>query len=179
VLGTVSFDKPTVTGHGVVGRTLHAHVTGVAPQGATAHYRWYRGDQRIHRARAATYVVRPADLGHRLHVSVTVTADHWVPRTRRSAGLGHLRTVPTLQATTSMEGRRVRLDLTVTAPGLSSPAGHVVVKRGTRVVGRFDVTAGQGSRLLRHMVKGSHTLTVVYRGDGQVKAVIKVPATVG
>jgi redox-regulated HSP33 family molecular chaperone len=41
------------------------------------------------------------------------------------------------------------------------------------------VTAGQGSRLLRHMVKGSHTLTVVYRGDGQVKAVIKVPATVG
>jgi hypothetical protein len=131
VLGTVSFDKPTVTGHGVVGRTLHAHVTGVAPQGATAHYRWYRGDQRIHRARAATYVVRPADLGHRLHVSVTVTADHWVPRTRRSAGLGHLRTVPTLQATTSMEGRRVRLDLTVTAPGLSSPAGHVVVKRGT------------------------------------------------
>ena len=178
VLGTVSFDKPTVTGHGVVGRTLHAHVTGVAPRGATEHFRWYRGHQRIHGAREATYVVRPADLGHRLHVSVTVRAPHWVPRTRHSVGIGDLRAVPTLDPSTSMQGSRVLLDLAVNAPGLSSPAGHVVVKRGTRVVGRFDVADGHGSRLLRHMVKGRHTLTVVYRGDRQVEAVTTVPVTV-
>jgi surface antigen len=179
VLGTVAFDKPTVSGRRVVGNTLKAHVTGVAPQGATAHYRWYRNDQPIRGARDATYAVRPGDLGHRLHVYVTMTADHWVARTRHSVAVGHLRTVPTLDPSTSMQGSRVLLDLDVTAPGLSSPSGRVVVKRGDRVVGRFDVTDGHGSRLLRHLAKGTHTLKVVYRGDQQVKAVAKVPVTVG
>lgn len=178
VLGTVAFDRPTVSGRRVVGSTLKAHVTGVVPQGATLHYRWYRNDQPIRGAREATYVVRPGDLGHRLHVYVTVKADHWVARTRHSVAVAHLRTVPKVDVSTSLPGSRVLLDLTATAPGLPSPDGRVVVKRGDRVVGRFDVTDGHGSRLLRHMVKGTHTLKVVYRGDQQVKVVTKVPVTI-
>jgi surface antigen len=178
VLGTVAFDRPTVSGRAVVGRTLRAHVTGVAPTGATPHFHWYRNDQPIRGARSATYVVQPGDLGHRLHVYVTMKAQHWVARTRHSVGVAHLRTVPALDASTSMKGGRVLLDLTVTAPGLASPDGRAVVKRGSRVVGRFTVTGGHGSRLLRHLVSGRHTLTVIYRGDQQVKAVKKVPVTV-
>jgi surface antigen len=178
VLGTVAFDKPTIVGHHVVGRTLRARVTAVAPQSAVAHYRWFRGVEPIRGAREATYVVRPGDLGHRLRVEVTMRAPNWVPRTERSAVVDDIRAAPSLHASTSMRSGRVDLTLHVTAPGLASPDGSVRVWRGSTRVGTFAVTDGVGSDLLRHLSKGKHTLTIVYRGDQQVPTRTTVPVTV-
>jgi len=178
VLGTVAFDKPTIAGHHVVGRTLLARVTGVTPQSAVAHYRWFRGVDPIRGAREATYVVRPNDLGHRLRVEVTMRAPNWVPRTERSAVVDDIRTAPSLRASMSIRSGRVDLTLHVTAPGLASPDGAVRVWRGSTRVGTFDVTDGVGSDLLRHLSKGRHTLTIVYRGDQQIPTRTTVPVTV-
>jgi len=150
----------------------------VAPQNAVAHYRWFRGVEPIRGAREATYVVRPADLGHRLRVEVTMRAPNWVPRTERSAVVDDIRTAPSLHASTSMRSGRVDLTLHVTAPGLASPDGAVRVWRGNVRVGSFEVIDGVGSDLLRHLAKGKHTLTIVYRGDQQVTTRTTVPVTV-
>ena len=164
VFGRVDFDKPEIRGRALVGRTLTAHLTSVAPSSATAAYRWYRGHQPIQGARAATYVVQPADLGHRLHVVVTEHAQNWLPRERRSVALSGIRTTPRLHVRTSLRQGRVHLHLVVESPGLAAPAGVARVRLGSRRVGLFTVTDGVGSRLLASMRRGTHTLTVVYRG---------------
>jgi surface antigen len=178
VLGRVTFDRPEIVGHHIVGRTLRARVAGIGPDGATAHYRWFRNAEPIRGAREATYVVRPGDLGHPLHVEVTVTAENWVTRSRRSAAVDDIRTAPSLHASTAIRSGRVELTMHVTALGLASPDGVAKVWHGQTLVGRFAVSDGEGSRLLQHLAKGTHTLKVVYRGEQQTPATTKVRVTV-
>jgi surface antigen len=168
LLGVVSFDRPTVRGPAVVGHTLTAHLTGVEPRAATAHFRWYRGSKPIRGARSASYDVQPRDLGHRLHVVVRMDADNWVSRERRSESTDEVRTSPRLHVHTSIRsGGRVFLRLTVTSPGLSAPDGHAKVLRKSDVVGRFRVVDGHGHRLLVRMRHGTHHLTLLYHGGPQ------------
>jgi surface antigen len=167
VLGRVAFAKPTIRGRGVVGRTLDAHLADVQPSEAVAHYRWYRDSRPIRGAREATYVVQPDDLGHRLHVVVTMRAENWTARTKRSAAVTDIKAQPRLHPHTSLHQGRVFLQLVVRAAGLSAPDGQANVWLGGHRVGRFDVTNGRGSRLLAAMRHGTHTLTIVYRGGPQ------------
>jgi surface antigen len=167
IFGHVSFDRPTVRGHAIVGRTLTAHLTSVQPSTASPHFQWYRDDTAIRGATSASYVVQEADLGHRLRVVVTMTADNWVSRTQRSAAVTDIKTVPQLHVHTSIRDGRVFLKLTVTSPGLASTNGYARVWRGRTAVGRISVVDGEGSRLLARMRHGTHTLTVVYHGGSQ------------
>jgi surface antigen len=177
VFGRVAFDRPTIRGHAVVGRTLHARLTSVEPGAATAHYRWYRDSAPIRGAHAATYDVQESDLGHRIHVVVTLEADHWVSRTRRSANTTGVRTTPNLHVHTSLRSGRVFLRVLVSAPGMTGPDGSVRVKRGSVVVARFQVADGHGSKLLATLRHGKHDLTVVYRG-GPLERVARKVVTV-
>jgi len=167
VLGHVAFAKPTIRGRGVVGSTLTAHLESVQPSTAEAHYRWYRGSEPIRGAREATYAVQPTDLGHRIHVVVTMRAENWTSRTKRSLAITEIKTQPRLHPHTSLHQGRVFLRLVVQAAGLSEPDGSANVWLGRHRVGRFDVTNGRGSRLLAAMRRGTHTLTIVYRGGSQ------------
>jgi hypothetical protein len=179
VFGRATEDKPTVTGHPVVGRTLTAHVATFAPSTATAHYRWFRGDQPLRGARAATYVIRPRDVGHHVHVEVTYRATNWTPVTRRSVAVDGIRTVPTLHVRTTMRHGRVYLRLRVRAPGVSSPTGTARVLEGKHGLGHFDVVDGHGGTLLAVLPSGSHELTVVYHGGRRQKSArTTVPVTV-
>jgi surface antigen len=176
MLGRIAFAKPTVRGHALVGHTVGVRPADLEPSTAEASYRWYRDDQPIRGARAASYAVTDADLGHRLHVVVTMHADNWISRTKRSIGV-QVRTHPRLHVHTSPQGRRLELRLVVTAAGLDSPDGLVKVWLGDRRVGRFDVSDGRGRRLLAPMRRGTHTLTVVYRG-GPLETVSRKTVTV-
>jgi surface antigen len=164
VLGRVSFARPTIRGRAVVGRTLTAHLDSVQPTTAEAHYRWYLGSRPIRGAREATYVVQPGDLGHRIHVVVTMRAQNWTSRTGHSEAVTDIRTQPRLHARTSLHDGRVLLRLVVRAAGLTGPDGRATVWLGQHRVGRVTVTDGRGSRLLAAIRRGTHTLTIVYRG---------------
>ncbi|NYI44199.1 hypothetical protein BJ993_001279 [Nocardioides aromaticivorans] len=62
---------PVVTGTATVGRTLAATAGAWSPSLVYAHtYQWTRSGQDIVGATSPTYVVRPADVGHRLRVVV-------------------------------------------------------------------------------------------------------------
>ena len=179
VLGLATEEKPTVTGRAVLGKLLHAHVPVFAPTTATPHYRWYRGHQPIHGARDASYQVRPADVGHRLHVVVTMRAKNWTSVVRRSAATSSTRTVPTLTVHTTIRQGRVFLRLDVHTPGLASPAGRARVLLGTRGLGKFRVVDGLGSHLLARLASGHHRLTVIYHGGAhQTSARTHVTVTV-
>jgi surface antigen len=179
VFGRATEDKPTVTGHALVGSTLTAHVATFTPSTATAHYRWFRGDQPLPGARAATYAIRPRDVGHHVHVEVTYRATNWTPITRRSVAIHGIRAVPTLHVRTTMRHGRVYLRLTVHAPGVSSPGGTSRVLKGKHGLGHFDVVAGHGGTLLALLPPGTHQLTVVYHGGSRQKSVrTTVPVTV-
>jgi hypothetical protein len=167
VFGRIAFDKPTIGGHAVVGRTLTARLASVEPTTATPHFRWYRDGEPIHGARSAAYVVQEADLGHRLRVVVTMRAENWVSRTKHSDSVTDIKTTPRLHVRTSMKSGRVLLRLTVSSPGLVAPDGFARVWRGGTVVGRFPVVDGHGSRLLARMRHGTHQLKVVYHGGPQ------------
>jgi surface antigen len=165
-LGTISVTKPTVGGPMILGRTLTAVVKNAAPATATAHYQWYRGPDPIRGAHDSTYVLTSADVGHHVWVRVTMEAKNWVPVTKRSAPAARVRSVPVLHAHTHVRtDGRVTMRLNVDAPGLSAPAGVANVWLGKVLVGHFEVKDGIGTRLLRTLRHGTHTLTVVFRGD--------------
>jgi hypothetical protein len=177
VFGRVAFDKPTIRGLAYVGRTVRAHTTGLNPSTATAGYRWYRDSTPIRGARAASYVVQAADLGHRLHVVVTMKASHWITRQRRSLSVTRVTTMPHLRVRTSTHSGRVLLHLAVSSPGLSTSNGVARVWRGSTLVGSVTVADGHGTRLLAAMRRGSHQLTIVYRA-GPDEAVARRTITV-
>jgi hypothetical protein len=180
LLGHATVAKPTVSGKSLLGATLRAHLTEMAPTSATAHYQWLRGHEPIRGAHDSTYVVRSADVGRRIHVQVTVAAKNWVSVSRRSLASAHVRTVPVLHVRTTIRHGRVFLSLRVVSPGLThAPVGTARVWRHQQRVGHFAVVDGRGSRRLTHMRTGTHTLTVVYHG-GPLEKVgrITVPVTI-
>jgi hypothetical protein len=79
-----------------------------------------------------------------------------------------------------MRDGRVFLRLSVSAPGLTGLAGRATVWLHQQRVGRFEVTDGDGSRLLAALRRGTRTLTVVYRGGphetvGRKTVTVSVP----
>jgi hypothetical protein len=165
-LGTIRIDKPTISGRHLLGETLTAHVTSPAPATAVAHYRWFRGAEPIRGAHDATYVLTADDLRHHVWVQVTMRAENWIPVTRRSVEVTGIRTVPVVHAHARIRSDgRVVLRVRVEAPGYAAPDGVARVFLGSQRVGRIDVTDGVGSHLLQAMRHGTHTLTVVFRGD--------------
>jgi len=177
VLGRISFDQPSLRGQLLVGRTLTAVAGSLTPSSATAAYRWLRNGQPIRGAHDRTYTLRTADLGHRIRVEVSMRATNWLDRTKRSAVVGIVRTAPRLHPHASASQGRILLRLGVESPGLSAPDGTVTVWRGQTRVGRFAVTGGSGSGLLAAMRRGSHVLTIVYRG-GELETVARRTFTV-
>jgi hypothetical protein len=124
--------------------------------------------------------VHEADLGHRLHVVVTMNADHWMSRTKRSQATSAVKTTPRLHVRTSIRSGRVLLRLAVTSPGIAGPDGHVRVLRKSVAVGGFRVVDGHGSKLLARMRHGTHDLTVVYHGGpletaGRKTVTVRIP----
>ncbi len=180
LLGVADLAKPTLTGKAVLGHTLTAHVATFSPSTALPRYHWMRGHEPIRGAHDATYVLRRGDVGHDVHVEVTMRARHWVSTTRRSVGTAAVRTVPVLHVHTSIRNGRVFLRLRVVSPGLAAaPGGSARALRHHAQLGRFAVVDGLGSRLLASMRAGTHPITVVYRG-GALETVgrITVPVTI-
>jgi hypothetical protein len=178
-LGTVAIAKPTIAGRAILGHTLTARVKGAAPTTATAHYQWFRGPQPIKGAHDATYVLTTDDVRHRIWVQVTMTAQNWIPVTRRAVPVDRVRTVPVLHAHVRVRASgRLVITLRVEAPGLSAPRGAANVWLGGYLVSHLEVTQGVGERRLRSMRSGTHTLNVVFRGDADRMTVGRTTVTV-
>lgn len=79
---------PSIAGVERVGRRLTADPGTTDPTNATFSYQWRRAGAPVDGATARTYRLSAADLGKRLAVAVTATADGWEPTTVRSDPTG-------------------------------------------------------------------------------------------
>jgi surface antigen len=167
VFGRTHFTaQPRLAGRPEVGHTLKARVGAFTPTTAVPSYRWFRGGKQIHGAHDATYQVRPADVGSRLRVEVTLEAADWTTRHKRSVPTDVATAVPVLAARWAMRAGRVLLRLSVHTPGLKDPRGTAQVLDGKHVVGTLKVVSGRGQDLLARLSSGHHRLRIVYAGRG-------------
>ncbi len=68
---------PRITGDATVGHRLTARTGAPTPLRAEVAYRWFRGSEPIHGARADRYRLRSADEGQRISVRVRLTRTDW------------------------------------------------------------------------------------------------------
>ncbi|GAA2475552.1 hypothetical protein [Winogradskya humida] len=76
---------PVITGTAAVGSTLKSSTGTYTPAASAYTYQWAAGGTAISGATASSYVVKPADLGKMLSVSVTATKTGYLPVTEKSA----------------------------------------------------------------------------------------------
>lgn len=81
--GVLSAATPTISGTALWGKTLTATTSGWT-SGATVKYQWLRDGSKVVGS-GKTYVVKAADVGHKLTVRVTGTKTHYTPLTKTSA----------------------------------------------------------------------------------------------
>ena len=111
-------------------------------------------------------------LASRFAIFTRLTRDEEIPRTEQLVPQTWLR-----HALTSRDQLVRRDGSTWGAVRFAEGSGRRVWRGNVRV-GSFEVIDGVGSDLLRHLPKGKHTLTIVYRGDQQVPTRTTVPVTV-
>ena len=96
---------PTISGTARQGQLLTA-TAGAWPDGANLAWQWKRDGVSISGARAATYTVAPNDIGRKLTVSVTATAEGYLPSMQTSAPTAFVRSIVSDRLTA---GQRLRV----------------------------------------------------------------------
>lgn len=157
---------PTITGAATPGQTLTAAPgTWVAPTGTTFVTTWQRDGSTV--GTGATYLVGPADAGRQLRATVIGTFGAAVTTATAAP-----RTVSRLSTTTAVRGsskkpHKVKLKVTVSAPGLT-PTGTLTVLRGRKVVKTGVALVGGRARIvLRGQPSGRGRYAVTYDGATQ------------
>jgi hypothetical protein len=91
---------PTITGTAAVGSTLKSSTGTWNPKATAFTYQWAAGGTPIDGATGSTYVIKAADLGKRLSVSVTAAKSGYTSATAKSAATAAVSKGPAPVATT-------------------------------------------------------------------------------
>jgi hypothetical protein len=161
---------PAISGAPVVGRRLTASPgRWNLSAGTTFTTTWLRGGTVV--GTGTSYVVTAADAGARLTARVRASAPGdagGFTGTATTAPSATVRHASTTRLGGKAAGRTVTLDVVVTSA--AKPAGTVVVRDGSKVVGRIPLKSGRGSLVLRKQRLGKHRYTASYAGSGTVAA---------
>ena len=168
---TIVVDEPaTIAGTAELDRDLRVDPGNYRPAGATATYRWMRGDRPIKGAREQTYRVRPWDVGHKVTCQVTLKSDGLDPVAQTPRAVGPVTADPVLTVTATAPRGVARVRVTVAAPPdvRPVPGGKVTVRVGDRsktvTLDKGKATARFGGH--RRLGAGRYPVTVTYQGDG-------------
>jgi len=181
VLGLAAFtEPPSLTGSALVGRTLTADPGTYTPSTATVSYQWLRSGVAITGATGRTYLLRAADVGHRVAVRVTLTAPHWTSASARAGTGTVVKSVPQLTVRTAAHDTWAGVSIRVVTPGLPEPDGKVRLLQGGTLLATGVITDGHGYVRLDHLSRGTHHLVLRYQGPGpQVPASLRFEVTIG
>jgi len=181
VLGRAAFTTaPSLRGTALVRHTLTASPGTFTPAGATPTYQWLRAGVAISDATARTYTLRPADVGHRVAVRVTLSAPHWASTSARARTATLVNSVPQLTVRVAGNATWAGISLRVVTPGLPEPDGKARLYKGDRLLGTMVVTDGHGRLRLDNLSVGTHHVVLRYSGTGpQVPASTRVDVTIG
>ena len=181
LLGQAAFTTgPSLTGTALVGRTLSASPGEFTPTGATPRYQWLRDGAEISGATSRTYTLRPADVGHRVAIRVTVSAPRWAPTTALARTTTQVKSVPQLTVRVAGHATWAGVSVRVVTPGLLEPDGKARLYERDKLLGTIVVTDGRGYLRLDNLSARTHHVTMRYSGPGpQVPASTRFDITVG
>jgi hypothetical protein len=181
LLGQAAFTTaPSLAGTALVGQTLTASPGRFTPAGATPSYQWLRGGVAISGATARTYTLRPADVGHRVAVRVTISAPHWAPTGSLARTTTRVKSVPQLTVRIAGHPTWAGVSLRVVTPGLPEPDGRARLYERDRLLGTIIVTDGHGYLRLNDLSARTHHVVIRYSGPGpQAPASTRVDIAIG
>jgi surface antigen len=180
VLGQAAFATgPSLSGTTLVGRTLKASAGAFTPSGATPSYQWLRGSDEIRGATGSTYELRPADVGQRVSVRVTLSAPHW-ESTSDVARSAVVQAVPELTVDVTGHATWATISLRVVTPGLADSDGRAKVYERGELLGTMVVTDHRGRLRIDGLSAGTHHLVLRYAGPGpQAEASTRFDVPIG
>jgi uncharacterized protein with LGFP repeats len=165
-----------LTGDPLVGAELSATAGTYTPENATVTYTWLRDGVPIaDAAQTAMRTSAPEDVGHLLGVQIDLAETGF-------AAASQTLTAPTpVQAQAALVVRahprhgNLRVDVTVSAPGLlGAPTGEVVIKLKRRPRRTIALTNGSAVARFINLGRGDHQVKVTYLGSDLTREATQV-----
>ncbi len=180
VLPSVTAGSVSIVGAVEVGATLTAVTSGWLPAGVVFSYQWLVDGAPIGGATAGTYVPVAGDVGHTLSVTVTGSADGYLPVDLTSAETAAVivPVVPSVTAgTPTITGTAAVSGTLVAQPGSWTPAGVVFSYQWSTEGG--PISGATSSSYVPTTADVGHRLTVAVTGskDGYAPATVASAAT--
>ncbi len=162
---------PSLQGTARLGETLTVDPGTFTPSDADVQVQWLRDGQPVADATGPTYQITNLDLGSRLSARITLTRAGYTTTTLETPRSARVKSDPQIRLAVDSGARRVRVTVTVTAPGVSEVTGPVVVRLAG--VSR-EVTLRHGSARVtfKDLPKGKRTMTVRYAGSETVNRLV-------
>jgi hypothetical protein len=181
VLGRVAFTTgPSLAGKAMLGHTLTVSPGQFTPAEAAPTYQWLRGGVAIRGETGRSYTLRPADVGEKVAVRVTLSAPHWAPTSARAHTATRVKSIPELTVRVASHATSAGVLVRVVTPGLPEPDGRARLYERDRRLGTVIVTDGRGYLRLKNLSARTHHVVVRYSGPGpQVPARTRVDIPVG
>lgn len=170
VVGDIQLDQEYgVSGSARVGEELSLAPGAYRPTDATVAYQWLRDGVPIEGETGTTYGITGADLGARLRAQVTLTRRNYATRTLRVGPAGIVTTRSAAEVSAVGRPGRAVIRVRVTAPGLATVDGTVVVTvaKETRTVRLVD---GRARVVVDGLASGGRTVWVRYEGTPTIEA---------
>lgn len=162
---------PSISGNLLVGSTLTAKTGAQFPSDATRTVRWLRDGVPITNATKWTYKLTTADLRRRISVRVTVTRALWSTSTSTSAATSRIQSPGTMVSrATRLSNGKVRISVSITAPGVSSPGGLIQVRWNHQLLATHTVTAGKAIFDVP-LPASQRYVNLVYIGDPRIRSI--------
>ena len=162
--------QPSINGRAKLGRTLTVDPGVFHPHDAAVEVQWLRDGEPV--ATGDSYRVSEYDLGSSVSVQVTLSRAGYISTTAETRRTPVVKSDPTMRIRTQRGVHRVRVMVTVRAPGVSEVTGQVLV-RVAGVTKEVDLRGGTAAVTLKGLRSGERTMTIRYGGSDTVTRVVE------
>jgi len=162
---------PSVLGLPEMGQALTVDTGAYHPTADTVAIQWLRDGVPIDGATGPSYQLVNLDLGSRISARVTVSRAGYTDLSVDSPSTARIRTDPRIRVQTQRLQHKVKVTVTVSAPGLDVVDGVVVV----RLAGVAQIATlrnGTARVVLDDLPPGKRTMTIRYAGSDTVNRLV-------
>ena len=165
-------EQPSIAGTAAPGSTLKASPGTWSQPSPSFSYQWLRNGAPIPGATGTSYRVTPEDAGSNVAVTVLASKTGFNDGSANAVAVAIAKltstTTATLSATRIKPGKRAKVGITVTVPGVKGPVGILkVMDRSKKLKQKmlYSVKNGKVTIKLPKLKKGKHRIRVKYLGN--------------
>ncbi|WP_107704851.1 Ig-like domain repeat protein [Nocardioides allogilvus] len=163
---------PTISGSAIVGSSLMTTAGTWSEASPVLRYQWLRAGAPIPNAKSSSYRLTTEDAGKGISVTVFASKTGFNEGSASTAPVTVARltstTVATLSRTRVKPGKRVKIGITVTVPGVAGPVGMIKVFDGAKKLKTLTLVSARDGKIgwrLPKLKKGKHKIKAVYLGN--------------